>query len=526
MIEFRPENNRLLNSGRRFNLLLPVAILWGSIILLVLGWYWFETIYYNPNNRLFLLPWVLATGAVLLAPGAYLYYKGEFDLFHPLVFGVWSYLFPGFFIGGLILASGIVNPHFLLLIQDESADLPLALVYVMLGYIGLVAGFYLPLGRKVGNFIERKLPDSEWDTEKAIMPGLLLLVIGMASTIWAFISGIIGFQRAEEIGQFDGLLFMLTLFWLQSTFLLWLCIFKAPKLTPIHYFTIVILLVTSLSKSAFQGNRGSLIQIFILVAFAFVLSGRRIKTRHLAVGSVLLTIALIFGMIYGTTFRTIKTTEATVSMEEYASYVVQTFEKISEENPAETLERGFSALAERFESVTSLAIIVSNYEKLATYEEQYGISNNIINELTTFFIPRAIWRDKPVVIDAYRYGDLYFNYDANAFAMAPMGDLLRNFGPIGVPLGMMVIGIIMRIFYVALREKKGTIIWRAVLFYMLLTAISYESGYSGIIPYLIKVGVIGIIGLLIVRFFLGKPGVGHSGEWRRMAWSKKSFSQV
>lgn len=501
MIEFKP-NNSLFNSGRNFNLLLPIAILWGAIIVIIAGWYWFETIYYSPNNRLFLFPWVLATGIVLLAPSCYLYYKGQFDLFHPLVFGVWSYLFPGFFIGGLILASGIVNPHFLLLIQDEGTDLPLALVYVMLGYAGLAAGFYLPVGRKIGNFIERKLPAREWEAEKAIVPGILLLALGLASTAWAFVSGILGFQRMEETGQFDGALFLLTLFWLEATFLLWLCIFKARKLSLIHYFTIVLLLVTSLTKSAFQGNRGSLIQIFILVAFAFVLSGRKIKTQHLAVGSILLTAALIFGMIYGTTFRSIKTTEATVSIEEYASYVIQTFEKISEENPAETFERGFIALAERFESVTSLAIIVSNYEKLAPYEEQYGISNNIINELTTFFIPRAVWRDKPVVIDAYRYGDLYFNYDANAFAMAPMGDLLRNFGPVGVPFGMMLIGIIMRIFYVALREKKGTIIWRAVLFYMLLTAISYESGYSGIIPYLVKVGVIGMAGLLLVRFFM------------------------
>jgi hypothetical protein len=219
-------------------------------------------------------------------------------------------------------------------------------------------------------------------------------------------------------------------------------------------------------------------------------------------------------MIYGTTFRSIKTTEAAVSMEEYISYIFQTFEKISEEDTGETLERGFIALADRFESVTSLAIIVSNYEKFATYEQNYGIDNNIINELTTFFIPRAVWKDKPVVIDAYRYGDLYFNYDSNAFAMAPMGDLLRNFGPIGVPLGMMLIGIIMRIFHFALREKNKNIIWRSVLFYMFLTAISYESGYSGIIPYLFKVGIVGIVGLLIVRFFMGKLDFGAMPQRR------------
>jgi hypothetical protein len=83
-----------------------------------------------------------------------------------------------------------------------------------------------------------------------------------------------------------------------------------------------------------------------------------------------------------------------------------------------------------------------------------------------------------------------------------MGDLLRNYGPIGVPLGMILLGFVIRIFYSALIENQELSVWRVTLFYMLLTSINYESFYGTIIPYLIRVGFISIIGLLIVWFFV------------------------
>ena len=55
-------------------------------------------------------------------------------------------------------------------------------------------------------------------------------------------------------------------------------------------------------------------------------------------------------------------------------------------------------------ALSSLAVVVSNYEALAPYEESYGMDHNIINELSTFFIPRIIWKDKPVSIEPRDYG--------------------------------------------------------------------------------------------------------------------------
>jgi hypothetical protein len=504
MAEIQYQNQQNLNE-KGANLLYPIIFLWGIVILAIFTLFLFDDGISDTLNKYYLLPWSILTGAVILAPSIFLYIKKKFDPFHPLVFPAWSYFFPAFAVGGLILTFDLSQPYYLNYVQDERYELPLTLFYVMLGFASLSAGFYLPFGRKLGEIIGKKLPDWNWKPEQLFKPGLILLCLGLINTIAAFGLGILGFQKVAEINSYDGIIFLLSLFWLEASFLLWLCIFRTEKkLSFNHYLVIGLLLFTSLTKSAFQGNRGSLIQLFILIAFAFIFSGRKIQFKHKIISGILLIFALVFGMIYGTTFRTIKTTEEQMGMDEYAGIVVKTFEKVSDQDVGTILENGVTAIAERFESVSALAVVVSNYEKLGSYEAGYGLDDNIWKDSITFFIPRVIWTDKPVATDAGNYGDLYFNYRENSFTLTPIGDLLRNFGPIGIPIGMLILGLIIRIMYAALKENQQFSFWKATLFYMLLTSISYEGSYGLIVPYLVKVGIISVVGILIVRFFVRK----------------------
>lgn len=489
---------------KKINFLLPIAFLWSLVIIAVLVISWYDADAPYSRDNYYLLPWCFVTGAVILAPSAYLLYKKQFNLFHPLVFAAWSYFFPAFVLGGIILSLGLSQPYFLAFVQDERYNLPLTLCYVMIGYASLSAGFFLPFGRKIGEIIGRRLPVWNWQSERVLMPGIVLLVIGLINTLVGFTSGLLGYQTSAEIGVYDGLLFLLTLFWLEASFLLWMCIFRARRLNVIHYLIMGALLATALTKSAFQGNRGSLIQIFILIAFAFVASGRKIKLKEKVIAGVLISFALIVGMIYGTTFRNIKQTQERMEIGQYAGIILETFDKIAEEDWVETLGNGFASLAERIESVSSLAVVVSNYEKLMPYEESYGIDNGIWKESITFFIPRVVWNDKPIATDPKKYADLYFNYSENSFTLTPMGDLLRNFGAIGVPLGMLFLGFVLRIIYAGLIENQNFSFWRATLFYMLVSAVSYEGSYGLIIPALFKFGFIAFVGILIVRFLAGK----------------------
>jgi hypothetical protein len=257
-----------------------------------------------------------------------------------------------------------------------------------------------------------------------------------------------------------------------------------------------------MTKSAYQGNRGGILQVCILIVCAFVFSGKQIQLKYRVLGATVLACAVVIGIFYGTTFRSVKESEAQVGIDEYTEYIFGTFDKVLEQDAGQSLEQGFTALAERLDAVSTLAVVVANYEKLAPFEESYGLDNNIWNDSIYFFIPRPLWLEKPVASDSHKYGDLYFNYSENAFAITPMGDLLRNYGPVGVPLGMIFLGFVIRIFYSALVENQEFSFWRITLFYMLLMSVSYEGFYGTIIPYLIRVGFISIIGLLIIWFFV------------------------
>jgi hypothetical protein len=485
------------------NMLYPVLALWGLCVVVLISFLAYTITPTESFRKFYLVPWCFLTAAVILAPTVYLIYKRSFDPFHPLVFPVWTYLFPAFVVGGLLLATNVVEPYYLSFVEDETYYLPLTLVYVMLGYAGLTVGFALPLGRGLGRRIAARTPDWNWQPRDVVAPGLILLALGLANTIMAFALGLLGFQQIDERGLFDGIVFLLSLFWIEASFFLWLWVFRSRYINVTHYLIIGLLLATSLTRSAFQGNRGIFISIFIMIAFAFVLSGRKITLKRSAWAVVIAAISLIFGMIYGTTFRSIKTTQEQMNMGEYAGVVSKTIEKVGEQNLESNLSYGFLALGERLEAVSALAVIVSNYEQLAPYEELYGINDNIWNETVTFFIPRVVWPEKPVAIEPSKYADLYFNYSENAFTMTPMGDLLRNFGPFGVPLGMCILGIILRIIYSALKENLPFSFWRAALYYMLITAISYEGTFGMLVPLLVKIGFTAIIGILIIRLFAG-----------------------
>ena len=454
----------------------------------------------------FILPWLLAMLVVVLIPSGVLLYQGKFSFDNPLVFATFSYFIPAFFFGGLALAAGVSQPYFLVYIQDAKTNLPLTIQLIMLGHAGLAVGYFLPVGKRVGEYLSGYFKKSDYTESSYVIPGVVLLGLGIVNSAVSLVSGLFGFQRGTEIGTYDGIIFLATLFWLQASFLLWFIIFRQKKFDARSFALIGVLVVSALSKALFAGNRGSLIQIFICIMLAYILAGRAFKFKQIAWASLLLFVAVIAGTIYGTTFRDVKGSEDQQSAVDYTENIFNTFDRIGKNDNASLLGTGLTTLAERIDTLSSVAVVVSNYEQLAPYEESYGLDDNITKDLTTFLIPRVIWADKPVASEARKYSELYFNFGENSFAITPIGDLVRNFGVIGVPIGMLVLGMILRGIYRTLIEDQPRVVWRSTLYFMLLTAISYEGFYGAIIPFLFKVGVTAIVGLLLVWFLAKRTG--------------------
>jgi hypothetical protein len=465
---------------------------------------------------LFLLPWILGLALVMIAPSAFLIYKGRFSFADPIVFATFSFFFPAFVVGGFFLAGGWAQPYFFSLIQDPAYDIPYTIVLIALGFASLSAGYFLPLGERIGGYVVDKLPRADYSLPSFALPGVLLLILGVMNTIIAFGLGVFGFQKGDEISQWDGLIYLTTLFWLQASFLLWFLIFRQRQFNVVLIPIIALLIATALSKMAFAGNRGSMVQIFAVIGLAYILSGRRFKLKQSIVAGIILVICLIFGMIWGTTFRSIKGTEARQSVDQYTESVFKTMDQVGQNSFYDSFNLGLVSLTERMDVLSSVAVVVSNHEELRPYEEAYGLDNNIWVDSTTFFIPRIIWKDKPLASDLRKYSDLYFNFGESSFAITPIADLLRNFGVIGIVLGMAFLGLVLRIVYRALVEGQPPSVWRLTLYFMLLTSVSYEAFFGTIVPNLFKVGITAVVGILIVCVLArlingrGAPGVAVS----------------
>jgi hypothetical protein len=455
---------------------------------------------------LYLLPWLIGLFLVLLTPTAYLYYKGRLTLFDPLVYASWSYFFPAFVVGGLMLTSGWSRPYFLTFIQDAEYNLPYTVVLLTMGFIGLAAGYFSPFGKKAGAALSNHLPTKDFESSVMLWPGLFLLVLGTFNTVAALLLGVIGYQRSEVIDSHSGIVFLTTLLWMQGSFVLWYVIFRHGKFDFKSAALVVVLGLVTLGRALFSGNRAALFQVFLIATLAFLLAGGRMNFRRTMIAGIALTICMVVGMIYGTTFRNVKGSESRVSIDEYTENVFETFEEVGKFDLGKSLEFAFTGIAERLDTLSSVAVVVSNYEQLAPYEESYGLDNNIWKDLSTFFVPRLLWNEKPVASEPRKYSDLYFNYGENSFAITPIGDLLRNYGPLGVPIGMFLFGIVIRFIYRALIENQKRTIWRCTMYFMLLMAISYESFYGLLIPFLFKVGITAAVGILIVGIFARAMG--------------------
>jgi len=458
---------------------------------------------------LFLVPWIIGLAIVMAVPSLILYYKGKFSFADPIVFATWSYFFPAFVMGGLFFSFGLSQPYYLAYTQDIPYTLPLTVGLVALGFTGLSVGYFLPIGEKIGAFFERLLPKADQAPPKYIGPGIILLMLGIFNTILAFVLGVFGYQRAEEISSYDGLIYLTSLLWMQASFLLWNVLFRKKQITVSSVIVFVLLVSTATSKALLAGNRGSALILFEIIVLAYVLSGRQLKIRQIVVSGIVLTVLLIGGMIYGTTFRNIKGGESQQSFEKYTDDIGRTFDQIGKSGSSESLQFGVDRLAERLDILTTLSVVVSNYEQLAPYEEAYDLDNNIWKDMTIFLIPRVIWKDKPSASDARKYSDLYFNQNDTSFAITPIGDLLRNFGVVGIFVGMLVIGFFLRVIYRALVESQKLSIWRVTLYFMLLMSVSYEAFYGTIIPTFIKMGFVALIGILLVSL-LAKTTSGIS----------------
>lgn len=496
-----------LNSAKPFidsrsGFLLAAFGLMAGTLVLFLMWLLMGDSFSRLKLDYYLLPWLAATAIVLLSPTIYLLYKNKLDIFHPLVHASWSYWFPSIVVGGLFIATDFIQPYQLSLLSDPRSDLVWTCIHVMTGYAAMTLGFYIPLGRWCGEYASRKMPAWDWQPKQVLLPAMVFFSVGLGFYLLSFLSGVVGFSLNEVTNAFSTLYYTLSFLGLEAGFLMAMYIFKSPRIKFEHILAFSLILLLLITRMSLGANRSSILLIVTLLAMAFFYSGRRLTPTTGSVFAALALLSIVGGMIYGTTFRNVKETEDRIGFDQQLDTVGRTLDLISTQDTGKVLNEGFTNLAERIDGISSLGVVVSNYERLTPYEASYGIEGNIFRDIWISFIPRFLWENKPNTSDARAYSDLYFNFNGNSYAITPIGDLLRNYGSLGVPVGMFILGIFLRIIYSALIENQTITIGRATAYYMFLVSLSYEGFYSTILIYGWRILALAFVTFVFANFLL------------------------
>lgn len=453
-----------------------------------------------------------ATGFVFLLPSMYLKLRGRFDFFHPLVYPVLTYLFVAFFLGGLSLLSGLHYPWVMDLVPDPDYYLSLSFLYVIVGFAAMIMGFSFPLGRAAGRALSRRIPDWKWDEKEVLVPGFLLLLIGMGIDFWAIAVGVAGYQVRDTVAVEGGIAYSLTIIGSLGAFLLWWSYFRRGGKTLSMKLLVLVLVSQIVLRSIISGSRATILMAVIGIFAAYWFSGREIRRRTIALFGILAVLAVIVGFNVGTTYRDLKGSEdSVVSPGESLRYGVESLKHLGQRDAAENIQDSVSVVIRRFDAISSFSVIVANYERLVPLESQYGLENSIWTSTWTSLIPRFLWQEKPTISNARAFSSLYFNVATTSFSITVFGDLLRNFGPFGVPAGMLALGILLRVLYAALIEAKSRSIWCAATYFLLLSKINYESFYGNILPNQIRLAFALVLGGIVVQLFIAKKRRSSSG---------------
>lgn len=445
----------------------------------------------------------LISGAFVLLTVSYFVYRwlssriGFVDFFSPLLRVCWFFFIPQFVIPIVLLLanqSTLLGTIGLLLSNPMKAR-TMAVWFAVAGLVFLCLGYLLPVGKPI------TLNVLDLPSRRLRLPAAVLMVLGVVGYMESLRTGVAGYQLVEQVSS-QGALFsglasagdvgILLSFW---------CFLDNHRDWPLLALGVLMLV----ARAGLSGSRGALFSSLILLMGVYQYHHKGLSMRRLAMWIVAGALVLVLGMSFGSLFRMEK---------------VRTVGRASSSGVADTLRISAIALQEmsktpindlatftrdrifeRLDDLSSLAVIVSLHADLKSREVAVGIDGNILKDLVASFVPRFLWPGKPVIGNSEVIGNLYFNTSGNSPATTYMGDLYRNFGLVGIFIGMALLGVSLRLLYRWFIEGQKLQPLRCALFLVVSLTANYESLYSQFFPGLIQrlvmsAVVIGIVWIL------------------------------
>jgi hypothetical protein len=137
------------------------------------------------------------------------------------------------------------------------------------------------------------------------------------------------------------------------------------------------------------------------------------------------------------------------------------------------------------------------------------------------FVPRQIWKNKPINIPSAEFEATYMGVPSNYNGFTSMqliGDLYRNFSWAGALGGMFFLGVLLRLFYLFCspsRANTAGLFLYAALFPEVIHSLESDAGYAVINVTRAMALAVGVAIFLGARFRRFSPGAICSAMYRR-----------
>jgi hypothetical protein len=340
----------------------------------------------------------------------------------------------------------------------------------------------------MGGSITRRLRLPEWlvgERRMKLFPIVAVFVLGVVLNLLVIREGAFGSSLSEITGDLS-LVSVLRPLSAMMSMAFFLILFGAARYRGKSKWRAATMGagIVILSFTLVSGSRAALFSTMILATMAiFYARFARLEVRQLIPFLVISVIALLIGVLVITQFRNMRVrtySDLPVSVEETISLMGSALQYSGRLLFDEQANFIGTSLLDRFVGIDTLGVTLARAESLKSAERAAGINDNIFNDLMVMFVPRMLWPGKPLVGEFGLVFTRIYLESPYRSSNGPtiFGDLYRNFRFLGVPIGMLIVGLYLRVLY-------GSLIQRGIhsplgpLFYVsLYGTFNWEATYT------------------------------------------------
>ncbi|HXV75833.1 MAG TPA: hypothetical protein VD788_05885, partial [Candidatus Polarisedimenticolaceae bacterium] len=338
-----------------------------------------------------------------------------------------------------------------------------ATFYCVIGYFALLFAYYAPPFRRDAAPAVEERPNGIVFT---LIPGAIGLLGSMAAALWnwAAWAGIALSGAVSALGQ----------------------------LTPLYHFAWALCWLLVFSRSTSRPQRLALLAFFLpasvlIVAstltdksLAMTIAGTPLAALWYARGKLpwktlcALLLVLIFVIFpFFNTFRLFDPRIPLSNRIEMTTRVIRTWDLEA------YLAQSATAVQRRLALINSVAVVVRDTPRWVPYAE----GSTLFLPAIAYFIPRAIWPDKPRFTLGREFGEtfrvIHILDEKSSIAATVPGELYWNFDFPGIVVGMAVWGAAMRFFYVRYGQAHGQDpVRRAIHILLLIQFVHFGGGLA------------------------------------------------